>query len=82
MTVGHIYVRLISERRKDMASLAQKEAQKRYDAKNRRKFTINLNYNTDADLIAYIESWDNIQRGFKQLLWRELGRISKRKEKI
>ena len=61
-----------------MATEAQKRAQKEYDKKNRRKFTINLNYNTDADLIAYIESWDNIQRGFKQLLWREIGRISKR----
>lgn len=61
-----------------MATEAQKRAQKEYDKKNRRKFTINLNYNTDADLIAYIESWENIQRGFKQLLWREIGRISKR----
>ena len=57
---------------------AQKAAQKRYDKLNRRKFTINLNYNTDADLIAFIESWDNIKRGFKKLLWREIGRISKR----
>lgn len=57
---------------------AQKAAQKKYDKLNRRKFTINLNYNTDADLIAYIESWDNIQRGFKQLLWEKLGRISKK----
>ena len=57
---------------------AQKAAQKRYDKLNRRKFTINLNYNTDADLIAFIESWENIQKGFKELLWREIGRISKR----
>ena len=57
---------------------AQKAAQKRYDKLNRRKFTINLNYNTDADLIAFIESWANIQKGFKELLWREIGRISKR----
>lgn len=57
---------------------AQKAAQKRYDKLNRRKFTINLNYNTDADLISFIESWDNIQKGFKELLWREIGRISKR----
>ena len=57
---------------------AQKAAQKRYDKLNRRKFTINLNYNTDADLINFIESWDNIQKGFKELLWREIGRISKR----
>ena len=56
---------------------AQKAAQKRYDKLNRRKFTINLNYNTDADLIAFIESWDNIQKGFKELLWREIGRISR-----
>lgn len=57
---------------------AQKAAQKRYDKLNRRKFTINLNYNTDADLISFIESWDNIQKGFKELLWKEIGRISKR----
>lgn len=57
---------------------AQKAAQKRYDKLNRRKFTINLNYNTDADLIAFIESWDNIQAGFKQLLWEKLRKISKR----
>lgn len=57
---------------------AQKAAQKRYDKLNRRKFTINLNYNTDADLIAFIESWENIQKGFKELLWKEIGRISKR----
>ena len=57
---------------------AQKAARKRYDKLNRRKFTINLNYNTDADLIAFIESWENIQKGFKELLWKEIGRISKR----
>ena len=57
---------------------AQKAAQKRYDKLNRRKFTINLNYNTDADLISFIESWKNIQKGFKELLWKEIGRISKR----
>ena len=47
---------------------AQKAAQKRYDKKNRRKFTINLNYNTDADLIAMLETRENVQGFIKQVL--------------
>ena len=47
---------------------AQKRASKKYDANNTRTFTIKLNYNTDADMISYLESVENVQGFLKELI--------------
>lgn len=47
---------------------AQKKASKKYDAANTRTFTIKLNYNTDADAIAYLETQRNVQGLIKGLI--------------
>ena len=44
------------------------EPQKRYDKKNTTSFSLKLNYNTDADLIAFLESHSNVQGFIKQVL--------------
>lgn len=51
---------------------AQKQASKKYDANNTRTFTIKLNYNTDADLINFLETRKNIQGTIKQVLYLHL----------
>ena len=47
---------------------AQKRASRKYDAKNTRTFTIKLNYNTDADMISYLETIENVQGLIKLLI--------------
>ena len=48
------------------------EAQKKYDKKNTKSFCIKLNYNTDADLISYLEIVPNVQGLIKRLLIRQM----------
>ena len=47
---------------------AQKRASAKYDKEKTRIFTIKLNYNTDADLIAMLEAQENIQGFIKRML--------------
>lgn len=49
------------------------ERQARYDAKNTRRYTIKLNVRTDADIIAKLESVDNVQGYIKDLIRRDNG---------
>lgn len=42
--------------------------QKKYINKSIRLFRLNLNRNTDTDLIAYLESKDNVQGYLKELI--------------
>lgn len=44
------------------------EAQKRYDKKNTKSFSLKLNYNTDADMIAFLEAQNNVQGFLKSLI--------------
>lgn len=46
----------------------RKQAQREYDKKNTRTFSLKLNYNTDADLIAMLEATDNVQGFIKDVL--------------
>ena len=46
----------------------RKQSQREYDRKNTRTFCIKLNYNTDADLIAMLETKDNVQGFIKTVL--------------
>lgn len=57
---------------------AQRKASAKYDSKNTKMFTIKLNYNTDANLIAWLEVQPNIQGFIKRILSDELSRITKR----
>lgn len=61
---------------------AQKRASKKYDANNTRTFTIKLNYNTDADLILYLESVENVQGLIKDLLQKAIYGGTEHYEKI
>lgn len=56
---------------------AQKRASKKYDANNTRTFTIKLNYNTDANIIAYLESIENVQGLIKALINEKIDKITK-----
>lgn len=58
---------------------AQKNAARRYDAKNTRTFTIKLNYNNDKDLIDCLESADNIQGLLKDLIRGYISQSNRRK---
>lgn len=58
-----------------MSSEAQRQAQKKYDKANRDKFRIvnlKLNRETDKDILAKIESVDNIQGYIKDLIRADL----------
>ena len=55
-----------------MPTEAQREAVKRYDAKNTRQFHLKLNKNTDAAIIKQLESKDNIQAYIKLLIERDI----------
>ena len=51
---------------------AQKRASKKYDSENTKTFTFKLNYNTDADMIAFLEMLGNKQGYIKELISRDL----------
>ena len=42
--------------------------QKRYIEKTIRRYTVNLNRNTDKDLIEYLDQLDNVQGYIKELI--------------
>ena len=51
-----------------MTSEAQKAADARYKAANTKQIKFVLNKNTEPDLIAYLESIDNVQGYIKTLI--------------
>ena len=51
---------------------AQKKASSKYDKENTKTFTIKLNYNTDGDLIAFLEMLENRQGYIKKLITNDL----------
>lgn len=60
-----------------MVSEAQKQAQKKYDSTNRVKYTLHLNYNTDANLISFLESCENKQGTIKDILSRYIDSLTR-----
>ena len=50
------------------------EAQARYNAKTRRRYALNLNTNTDPDILAHLETLDNVQGYIKQLIREDIAR--------
>ena len=60
-----------------MTTEAQKRAQRKWDAankENRRSVRLNLNRETDADIIAKLDSEANIQGYIKELIRQDLAR--------
>lgn len=51
-----------------MTSKAQREAQKRYDAKNTKFIGLKLNRRTDADIIEKLETVPNVQGFIKECI--------------
>ena len=46
--------------------------QKKYGAQAIRRFRLDLNRNTDMDMIAYLESLDNVQGYLKKLITEDM----------
>ena len=67
MTDIYIYVRLIAKGGPLMTE-AQRNASRNYDARNRKKFTLNLNYNTDGDIIRFLDGCENVQGTVKDII--------------
>ena len=51
-----------------MTTEAQKKAGANYDRRNTKGLYLKLNKKTDADIIEYLESVDNVQGLLKQLI--------------
>ena len=51
-----------------MATEAQKRAVRRYDDKNTKQYHLKLNRNTDAAIIAHLDSLGNVQGYIKSLI--------------
>lgn len=52
------------------------DAQARYNAKTRRRYVLNLNTNTDPDILEHLEKLDNVQGYLKQLIRDDMTRKS------
>lgn len=51
---------------------AQYRASQKYKAENIKRVVISLNKKTDADIIKYLDTMDNIQGNIKELLRKEI----------
>ena len=51
--------------------------QERYNKKTRRRYVINLNKNTDQDIIDYLDQLDNVQGYIKDLIRTDMERDPK-----
>ena len=57
-----------------MATDAQKRAVMKYDATNTRQIKLKLNEKTDADILAHLDSLDNVQGYIKRLIREDMER--------
>lgn len=53
-------------------SVSMRKAIDKYDKENTKQIKMKLNKNTDADIIAFLESQDNIQGKLKELIRKEI----------
>ena len=58
----------------DMATEAQRKAQRRYDAKNTRQVHIKLNLRTDKDVLARLDEVQSKQGYIKRLIREDLAK--------
>lgn len=57
-----------------MASKAQRAAVARYDAANTKRYTVKINKNTEADILAHLEEIDNVAGYIKALIREDMKR--------
>lgn len=50
------------------------DAQARYNAKTRRRVALNLNTNTDPDILEHLEKLDNVQGYLKRLIREDMAK--------
>jgi hypothetical protein len=55
-----------------MITEAQKRASAKYDKKNTKQMVLKLNLNTDADILAHLETLQNKQGYIKDLIRKDL----------
>lgn len=55
-------------------SFALRKAIKKYDEKNTKQIKLKLNYNTDKDIINWLDTIDNIQGTIKNLIRKEISK--------
>lgn len=55
-------------------------AQARYQAKTRKRLPINLNTNTDQDIIAFLETLDNLNGYIKDLIRADMAKRNQAKK--
>ena len=48
--------------------------QKKYIKENMRRYALNLNQNTDVDILEYLEGRDNVQGYLKRLIREDMAR--------
>ncbi len=60
-----------------MATPAQVAATNKYIKTHMRRFTLQCNRKTEADIIEYLESFDNYNKVLKDLIRNEIERITK-----
>lgn len=48
--------------------------QKKYIKENMRRYALNINRNTDADILEYLEGRDNVQGYLKRLIREDMAR--------
>ena len=58
----------------DMATEAQRKAQRRYDARNTRQVHIKLNLRTDSDVLARLDDVPSKQGYIKRLIREDLAK--------
>ena len=54
--------------------MAKSEAQKRYERKTTKSVSLQLNRNTDADILARLDACDNKQAYIKRLIREDIAR--------
>lgn len=73
------YIGYTDNRKEDNMTEAQRQASRKYDRENTKTFTFKLNYNTDADMIAFLEMLQNRQGYIKKLISEDLRKITEAK---
>lgn len=56
----------------------QAEASMKYQRRTIKRYSLNLNYHTDQDLISHLEGIDNVQGYIKSLIRSDLQRVNEK----
>lgn len=61
-----------------MATEARRRAVRKYDKTHTRQYHLKLNLNTDADIIAHLDTKENAQGYIKELIRADMGNASEK----